>query len=157
MSPGAKETKPEASSRAPGPGEPTRPGPTGPGWSWRFAVLAGGAVGTLMRWALGQLPDVAGFPVGTLSANVLGALALGALAGWLTRGASQKLPAAEMRWTPISGGLLGASTTFATFIIEVADLWPKTPVTALSYVAVSLALGFTAAAVGRRTVAGART
>jgi CrcB protein len=152
MSPGAKGTRPAVASRAPGAGEPT-----GPGWSWRLAVLAGGAAGTLVRWALGHLPDVAGFPVGTLSANVLGALALGALAGWLTRGASQNVPAADVRWTPISGGLLGAGTTFATFIIEVADLWPESPVTALTYLCISLALGFAAAAVGRRTAAGART
>ena len=50
-----------------------------------LTVAAGGALGSLGRWALaGALPEAAdGWPWGTLLVNVTGALAMGLLIAWL--------------------------------------------------------------------------
>lgn len=117
----------------------------------RIAVVVGGAVGTMLRWALAHLPAANGLPTGTLVANVLGSLALGLVLGWLgDRGA-------DPSWTPLTAGLIGASTTFAAFIVEVVDLWPQQPTVALAYVALSLVFGLAAVALGRFLSAGAHT
>lgn len=87
-----------------------------------FAIAAGGALGSLARYALarslqGQLTT--GFPVGTLAANILGCLAIGFCYIWL-----------EQRGAPvfrdfIRVGLLGGLTTFSTYAIESIALMEK--------------------------------
>lgn len=110
----------------------------------RLSIVAGGAAGTLLRWALSRLPDVGSWPTGTFVANLLGAAVLGALVGWL--GHEARAP----RWTPVTGGLLGATTTFSTFVVEVVLLWPDHPVVAVAYLVVSIAIGLAVAAGFRR-------
>ena len=51
-----------------------------PPWRLLAAVAAGGAVGALLRWALGVgLPDGAGFPATTFAINLIGSFALASL------------------------------------------------------------------------------
>lgn len=82
-----------------------------------WMLLAGGMCGTAGRYVLsGAVYRICGtqFPYGTLTVNTLGCLAIGFL-GTL---ADQKLllgPEARLFWMV---GLLGALTTFSTFIYE---------------------------------------
>lgn len=82
-----------------------------------LAIALGGAVGALLRFAVATGVSAIlgrGFPYGTLTANVLGCLAMGVLyVLFLERMAvSPELRAALLV------GVLGAFTTFSTFSIE---------------------------------------
>ena len=109
-----------------------------------LAVAAGGALGSLGRWALaGALPEAAdGWPCGTLLVNVTGALAMGLLIAWL---ADREWPA----WVrPFAAtGLLGGWTTYSAFALDAVTL---SPVVAVGYVAATVVLGVGACAVGLR-------
>ena len=90
-----------------------------------LAVGAGGFIGAVGRYLLVARighwlgPNgVAGVPVGILSANVLGSLLMGVLAGTLAWAWS---PAPELR-AFLSVGVLGAFTTFSTFSLETVNL-----------------------------------
>lgn len=106
-------------------------------------VAAGGTAGTAARLALGlMLPDVGGFPVAVLVANVVGALLIGLLAA--------RLPAtAELRLA-LGTGVLGGFTTYSAFMTGTLSLWADAPVIAVAYAVGSLALGLAAAALGLR-------
>lgn len=83
-----------------------------------LAVVAAGALGALARAAVSAAVATRwprrGF--GTLTVNLLGALALGA---WL--GAFAELDAG---WVVVVGsGFLGAFTTFSTWMVELAARW----------------------------------
>lgn len=75
-----------------------------------LAVSAGGALGAVLRWSLGQwVPDSGGFPWTTFAINVSGAFLLALLPAlaWVRRS-----PA----WTVALGpGLLGGYTTLSTY------------------------------------------
>lgn len=109
-----------------------------------LTVAAGGALGSLGRWALaGALPEAAdGWPWGTLLVNVTGALAMGLLIAWL---ADRETPA----WVrPFAAtGLLGGWTTYSVFALDAVTL---SPVVAVGYVAATVVLGVGACAVGLR-------
>jgi CrcB protein len=109
-----------------------------------LAVAAGGAAGTLARFALGQFLPKAGFPFATLAINVIGSFVLGALAGWLpARHASPILTAA------LTVGVCGGFTTMSTFAYETVSLAENgAPGRAAAYAALSLALCVSAAAGG---------
>lgn len=106
-------------------------------------VAAGGTAGTAARLGLGlMLPDVGGFPVAVLVANVLGALLIGLLAA--------RLPAtAELRLA-LGTGVLGGFTTYSAFMTGTLSLWADAPVIAVAYAVGSLTLGLAAAALGLR-------
>ncbi len=122
----------------------------GPTTATRLAVVAGGAVGTLVRLFFAEIPSAhvgslgPALPVGTLAANLFGAAVLGWVAGRLgeRRG--------DPRWAPLTGGLLGATTTFSTFAVEVADLLRVAPVLGLLWAAGSIGLGLALVHAGRR-------
>ena len=84
-------------------------------------VMAGGAVGAAARYNLGRLVfhwAGPGFPFGTLIANLLGGLLMGALAGVLARSDFSGEP-----WRLLIGvGLLGGFTTFSAFSLEVLSM-----------------------------------
>ncbi len=79
-------------------------------------VAVGGGAGAVLRYLVGRALPVlgAGFPLGTFAVNIAGGLAMGLLAGWLSRGGGE--PARLLLGT----GLLGGFTTFSAFSLELA-------------------------------------
>ncbi|WP_066455853.1 fluoride efflux transporter CrcB [Castellaniella caeni] len=85
-----------------------------------IGIGAGAALGALLRWVLGMSlnglwPTI---PLGTLAANLLGGLLIGAASEFLGSHGS---------WSPvwrlfIITGFLGGLTTFSTFSLEVTTL-----------------------------------
>lgn len=118
------------------------------------AVLLGGAVGGLARWGLadglGAGADAGAWPWGTLVANVLGALLLGAVAASLSHHPDRLRLRGAMLLGP---GLCGALTTFSALQLEVVRLLRDgRAATAAAYLLVTLAAGLAALAAGDRLV-----
>ena len=84
------------------------------------AVAAGAAIGAWLRWGLGAWlnPRFPTLPLGTLSANLVGGLAMGIVMEVATRHA---LLSPEARLF-VTTGFLGGLTTFSTFSAEAATL-----------------------------------
>jgi CrcB protein len=81
-----------------------------PGLSLLLAVAAGGALGGVLRWWLGDLvPDREGFPWTTFAINVSGSLVLAALPAVAAVRTRPTLTAA------LGPGLLGGYTTLSTY------------------------------------------
>lgn len=120
------------------------PGPVlPPGWTVWAGVAAGGFLGTLLRYILGQLviERPGELPWTTFGINVLGSFLL----GWLT--ARWAAPSAGTpRWlrAALGPGLLGSFTTFSA----VSLTGVTSPSLLLPYIGVSVAAGVGAAAVG---------
>lgn len=118
------------------------------------AIAAGGALGSLGRYAVGlALPHSAdGFPWATFLVNVTGSAAMGVLVVWVL---AMDRPHPWLR--PFLGvGLLGGWTTFSAYAVEARDLLATgQPGLALTYVLGSLAFGLVA--VGLGVSAGERT
>ncbi|MEN8163504.1 MAG: fluoride efflux transporter CrcB [Acidobacteriota bacterium] len=87
-----------------------------------LAVAAGGAFGAVGRyWISGWISRVTAqhpFPFGTLSVNLIGALALGVIMGATTSGRFLISPTVRILLTI---GCLGALTTFSTFAYETLE------------------------------------
>lgn len=114
-----------------------------------LAVAAGGAIGSLARWQLGQLVQASGpglrFPVATLLVNLLGCLAIGTLAGLFERSWAGNDPMRLLLFT----GLLGGFTTFSAFGLETIELLRRgAPLMAASYIAASVLGGLVAVWLG---------
>jgi CrcB protein len=109
-----------------------------------LAIAAAGAVGALLRWRVGVAIGVRSFPWATLAVNVVGCFALAlVLAG---PGVSRWSPTTT---TAVAVGLLGSFTTFSTFGYETFTLLrTDQPARAAAYVALSLAGGLGASALG---------
>ena len=112
-----------------------------------LAAALGGALGALGRWGIAEaLPrDPDGWPWATLLVNLTGCLVLGLLIG-LVFARSPDSP-----WLrPFLGtGVLGGFTTFSAFAVETVQLTDAgRPGLAAAYVAVSVAGGVAAAALG---------
>jgi fluoride exporter len=88
-----------------------------------IAVFCGAGFGALLRWWLGGLlnPVFPTVPLGTLAANLLGGLLVGAANAYFTHNAS--LPP-EWRLLIITG-FMGGLTTFSTFSVEVVSLFAR--------------------------------
>ncbi|WP_424937231.1 MULTISPECIES: fluoride efflux transporter FluC [Bacteria] len=110
----------------------------------RVALVAlGGTIGTGARLLLGTaLPELAGIPVATLAANVVGSLLLGILAA--------RLPGSSSWRIFLGTGVLGGFTTYSAFAMGSVTLWHAAPALAAAYAAGSLVLGVGAAALGLR-------
>lgn len=84
-------------------------------------VMTGGAIGAAMRYHLGRLlTQTFGptFPLGTLTANLLGGLVMGLVVGWLARFDGHAEP-----WRLfLAVGLLGGFTTFSAFSLEIVNM-----------------------------------
>lgn len=109
---------------------------------WVGVVVLGG-VGAVLRFLLdGEINRWAKtkLPIGTLVINVTGAMLLGFLAGADLSGAATLI---------LGTGLLGAYTTFSTWMFETQRLVEERQVIhAAGNVVVSLSLGIAAAALG---------
>lgn len=108
-------------------------------------VAIGGGLGAWLRFVTGRLwlgaigPVAAtAFPWATLTCNLVGSVAMGALAGWLARHGSHNEP-----WRLLLGvGVLGGYTTFSAFSLECALLIERGATgLAATYAGVSLAAG----------------
>lgn len=127
------------------PESPARP--SRPRWRILGAVAVGGAIGAPLRYGLELLlvSPAGGFPVATFVINVTGAFVLGALVTLIVE-----------RWPPTTylrpfaaTGILGAYTTWSTFMVDVDELIEKGKLaTAAGYVGDSLAAGLAAAYLG---------
>ncbi len=106
-----------------------------------FAVMLGGAAGTLTRAGLAHaLPVTPGaWPWSTFAANIVGTVIL----GWVV---------AADRWRPLVGtGFCGALTTFSTFQVETFRLADGGHgVLAAAYMGVSVGAGLLAARLGKK-------
>jgi len=112
-----------------------------------LAVGAGGALGSLGRYGLSLWGASLGtrIPYGTLAANALGCLLMGAVMQVVVVRSS--MPEAWRLFLAV--GLLGGLTTFSTFSYEsVALARQGHPGPALLYVLGSLAVGLVGAAAG---------
>lgn len=83
------------------------------------AVGAGAALGAWSRWGLGLLlnPLLAGVPLGTLAANLIGGYLVGVAVG-LFHAYSSLHPAFKLF---VITGFLGGLTTFSSFSAEVVE------------------------------------
>jgi CrcB protein len=110
-------------------------------------VMLGGALGAGARFLLGtrvQLLTDGQLPWGTLTVNVLGCLAIGALVEGITAG---RLPP-ELR-APLVTGFLGAFTTWSAFGYDTWELFAGgLQGIALAYVAATFVLCLGAVALG---------
>lgn len=87
-------------------------------WQQAGLVMAGGALGSLLRFMIGdallrQLGQ--GFPWGTLTANFLGAFAAGFLLIWLQARGGGSI---QLLRAFLVVGLLGGLTTFSSLMLE---------------------------------------
>jgi CrcB protein len=116
-------------------------------WDVLGVIAAGGALGSLGRWGVGELVPWSGtgFPWATFTENVTGAFALGALMVYVV---DVWPPRRYVR--PFLGvGLLGGYTTFSTYRLETHDLLAAGRAgTALAYVGGSLLVGLVAVWLG---------
>lgn len=115
------------------------------------SIALGGALGALGRhFMISQMahwfgPALSGFPIGTLSVNVLGSFVMGLLVEVMALTWS---PPAELR-TLLTVGFLGAFTTFSTFSMEAVLLYERGAlVQAAGYVGLSVVLSIAGFAAG---------
>lgn len=81
-------------------------------------VGLGGALGSMLRYAISLIPYKQSFPVLTLITNICGALLIGYIAGLASkRNVSQSLILF------LKTGLCGGFTTFSTFSLEAYNLF----------------------------------
>ncbi len=109
-------------------------------------VALGGAVGSLLRYAVGRVLPTEGWPWATFTVNVTGALLLGALTAVLVRRPGRRGTAIRMG---LGSGLLGSFTTYSALATETVLLGRDGQAwLALGYALASLIAGLAAAAAG---------
>lgn len=80
-------------------------------------VGLGGALGAMLRYAIGLLPVPGDFPVWTLCVNFVGAVCIGFIAEAAGHQLSEK---STLFWKT---GVCGGFTTFSTFSLEAVNLF----------------------------------
>lgn len=112
-------------------------------------VALGGALGAVSRLlASGAIMHRMGanFPYGTMAVNVLGSLAIGAVAGWFLREGVEAKPTLQAF---LITGFLGGFTTFSAFSLDAYTLLQRGDTqTALIYAVASVVLTIAACALG---------
>ncbi|WP_436697921.1 fluoride efflux transporter FluC [Nocardioides sp. BYT-33-1] len=98
-------------------------------------VALGAAVGAPLRFALGQRFD-GRWHRGTLTANTLASLVLGACVGWSVGGSALAL---------VGTGFCGGLSTYSSLAVQARDLGPRR---GAAYAVVTIALGLAACALG---------
>jgi CrcB protein len=114
-----------------------------------FLVVLGGGLGAggrhLVSMATLRLFGP-GFPVGTLTVNVVGSLIMGLFIGWLVKHEVAHLQ--PLRYF-LATGVLGGFTTFSAFSLDTAVLWERGDMQlALIYVLGSVVLSILAVFAG---------
>ncbi len=107
-------------------------------------VAIGGALGACLRYLTGQwtLANLGpGLPFGTWAVNILGGLAMGLLAGWLSR----TNQGGEGLRLLLGVGVLGGFTTFSAFSLEVFSMIIRGDIALAGAYAVSSVAGATLA------------
>ncbi len=112
-----------------------------------FLVMAGGAVGAGLRHLVGRAALAAlgpAWPWGTLTVNIVGGLAMGVLAGSLSRVSDGEA------WRLLLGvGVLGGFTTFSAFSLDAVLMIQRGEIAAvLAYVLLSVSGAIGALALG---------
>jgi len=118
-----------------------------------LAVAAGGALGAVLRYLLGEaFPDGSGFPWTTFGINVAGSLVLALLPAWAAVRRHREVAVA------LGPGLIGGFTTLSTYAEQGRGLMADgEPLLAGTYLVATLAACLTAVALASRwTSAGAR-
>ncbi len=114
-----------------------------------FLIFVGGGLGSLLRFVVSRATRLwlpAEFPWGTLAVNVLGGLAVGAIAGWLLSRSAGGSDAVSLF---LITGLLGGFTTFSAFSLDAVLLWQRGATgAALVYVTASVLLSLAATIAG---------
>ncbi|MGG0667368.1 CrcB family protein [Lederbergia citrisecunda] len=98
-----------------------------------------GALGAICRVGIGRLFEgTPGFPIGTLTANLVGTFFL----CLLSAGTIQLLIADKQLQTAVTTGFLGSFTTFSAFSIETVNLFQNGQIMlAILYFAISITGG----------------
>ena len=103
-----------------------------------LAIAAGGALGAVGRHLVGAAAlrlFGSGFPVGTVTVNIVGSFLMGALVALM---ALKLSPSPELR-AFLTVGLLGGFTTFSAFSLDAVLLYERGAfAAAVAYVAVSV-------------------
>jgi fluoride exporter len=83
-------------------------------WMW---VALGGALGSMSRYGVARLWPAApgGFPIPTLTVNLIGSFAIGLLYIWVSSRAGTGAETARLFWMT---GVLGGFTTYSAFALE---------------------------------------
>lgn len=98
-----------------------------------LSVAAGGALGAILRFVLTSALARGGFPIGVLSANILGSFVMGVAFVIFARIGAPQWQAFVMT------GILGGFTTFSAFSLEAYGLWDQGQgAAALGYIALSV-------------------
>ncbi|MFH5772811.1 fluoride efflux transporter CrcB [Paracoccus sp. NGMCC 1.201697] len=108
-------------------------------------VALGGALGSMARYGVNILAGriTAGFPLGTLTVNIVGCFVMGLLASVIAQRGGQHL--APLLLT----GVLGGFTTFSAFALDTLVLWERgATVTAAGYVLASVVISLLAVTAG---------
>lgn len=120
------------------------------GWPQALAVMAGAALGGLLRWRVGLWlnPAWSAFPLGTLAVNAAGGLAIGLAAACFAARPN------ELLQLLLVTGLLGGFTTFSAFSAESLALlqrgaWVAAAAHTLAHVLGALACAAAGWAIGR--------
>ena len=107
-------------------------------------MFLGGGIGAVLRHGVNRLSTWVGlgFPIGTMTVNVLGSFLMGLLVGLL--------PDTSQGWRLfLATGVLGGFTTFSAFSLDALALWQRGEVgPAALYVAGSVLLSLAAVALG---------
>ena len=108
-------------------------------------VATGGALGSMARYGVWRLWPAApgGFPVPTLTVNLVGSFAIGLLYMWVSA-RSGGADAARLFWMT---GILGGFTTYSAFALESTLLGFSA--TGMTYLLITIVGCFTAAWLGR--------
>ncbi|BBM85107.1 fluoride efflux transporter CrcB [Candidatus Uabimicrobium amorphum] len=110
-----------------------------------FIVGCGGFIGAVLRYVIGlYVTKLCGASLyGTLTVNVIGCFVLGLLMGLNTRtGVGEQFMSPELRLM-LQTGLLGALTTFSTFISDIFHLYTKKQIVWMLFVLhLHLVIGF---------------
>jgi fluoride exporter len=114
------------------------------------AIGVGGVIGALLRWRLGEWSAErwpVSFPWGTLLINISGSFILGLYVTFVSR----RHTGGPYTRLLVATGILGAYTTFSTFVYETVRLLQHGEVaTGITYLVASLAGGLAACAIGVR-------